>query len=68
MRRAIRITASIAAAAGLALPAGAILVPVAAPRATPAADCQPYGLQPCLLPFPDNRLTRGDHTTPTGRR
>jgi hypothetical protein len=36
--------------------------------ATPAADCQPYGAHPCLLPFPDNRLTRADRTSATHRR
>ena len=36
--------------------------------ATPAADCQPYGSTPCLLPFPDNRMTRTDRSTPTDRR
>ena len=35
---------------------------------TPAADCQPYSSTPCLLPFPDNRMTRSDNSTPTGRR
>ncbi len=36
--------------------------------ATPAADCQPYSATPCLLPFPDNRMTRRDYSTPTNRR
>jgi hypothetical protein len=34
----------------------------------PAADCQPYSSVPCLLPFPDDRLTRQDLSTPTGLR
>lgn len=36
--------------------------------ATPAADCQPFGATPCLLPFPNNLFTRPDRTTPTGLR
>jgi hypothetical protein len=35
---------------------------------TPAADCQPYGGKPCLLPFPDNRLTTSDKASVTGLR
>jgi hypothetical protein len=34
----------------------------------PAADCQPFARTPCLLPFPDNRFTRPDPSTPTGLR
>ena len=34
----------------------------------PAADCQPFSGSPCLLPFPDNRFTRRDRSTPTGVR
>ena len=40
----------------------------AAPAAKPAADCQPYGKTPCLLPFPNNLFTKRDHSTPTGLR
>ena len=40
----------------------------AAPAAAAAADCQPYGKTPCLLPFPNNLFTQADHTTPTGLR
>lgn len=36
--------------------------------ARPAADCQPFGRTPCLLPFPNNLFTRPDRTTPTHRR
>ena len=36
--------------------------------ATPAADCQPYAEQPCLLPFPNNLMTRVDRTSATGLR
>ena len=35
---------------------------------TPAADCQPFGSRPCLLPFPNNLFTRQDRSTPTGLR
>jgi hypothetical protein len=34
----------------------------------PAGDCQPYASTPCLLPFPDNRLTRSDYSSTTGVR
>ena len=34
----------------------------------PAADCQPFGKTPCLLPFPNNLFTRRDRSTPTGLR
>ncbi len=34
----------------------------------PAADCQPFTSTPCLLPFPDNRFTRPDRSSPTGLR
>jgi hypothetical protein len=65
---------------GLAVLCGALAVAATAPgaqaatrpkhrhRALPAADCQPYVNARCLLPFPDDRLTREDPTTPTGRR
>ena len=33
-----------------------------------AASCQPFSGRPCLFPFPDNRLTRGDTTSATGLR
>ncbi len=44
------------------------LVGAGSAAAKPAADCQPYGATPCLLPFPNNLLTKVDHTTPTGLR
>ena len=34
----------------------------------PAADCQPFGGRPCLLPFPSNLFTRPDHSSKTGLR
>jgi hypothetical protein len=36
--------------------------------ADPAADCQPFGGRPCLLPFPSNLFTAPDRSSPTGRR
>ena len=53
--------------------ASAILISAlgAAPAAfgaTPAADCQPFGNRPCLLPFPDNRFSKADPTSATGLR
>ena len=56
------------------LPLAAIVVSVvalvgagSAAAAKPAADCQPYGAQPCLLPFPNNLFTKVDHASSTGR-
>jgi hypothetical protein len=40
----------------------------AARQATPAADCQPFGATPCLLPFPNNLFTVPDSSSPTGLR
>ncbi len=34
----------------------------------PAADCQPFGGRPCLLPFPNNLFTRPDRSSRTGLR
>jgi len=53
---------------GLAGPALIATAGVATAAAQPAADCQPFAKQPCLLPFPDNRLARPDPSTPTGLR
>ena len=33
-----------------------------------AADCQPFGGRPCLLPFPNDLFTRTDHSSRTGLR
>jgi hypothetical protein len=57
---------------GLAI-AGSVATatPVRARAATggpPAADCQPFGGRPCLLPFPSNLFTRPDHSSKTGLR
>ena len=38
------------------------------PAASPGAGCAGAGPTTCLLPFPDDRLTRADPSTPTGRR
>ena len=63
MIRRIRLPlAAVVAAAAALVGAGS------AAAAGPAADCQPYGAQPCLLPFPSNLYTKVDHTTPTGLR
>jgi hypothetical protein len=45
-----------------------LLASAAAASSRPAADCQPFGASPCLLPFPSNLFTRSDHSTPTGLR
>jgi hypothetical protein len=34
----------------------------------PAAGCQPFGKQPCLLPFPNDLFTKRDRSTGTGIR
>ncbi|HEX3977313.1 MAG TPA: hypothetical protein VHW96_13690 [Solirubrobacteraceae bacterium] len=49
----------LAAGAGPALAKG---------RAGTASSCQPYSAKPCLFPYPDNRLTRPDHTSATKLR
>jgi hypothetical protein len=46
----------------------AALAPSAASAARPSADCQPFSGRTCLFPFPDNRFTRPDHASATGRR
>jgi hypothetical protein len=46
----------------------AVIAAAPAVARTPAADCQPYGGKPCLLPFPDNRLTSSDKVSVTGLR
>ena len=72
LRATLNRSAVILLGAGAILTGGASsLASAVAPAgttATPAADCQPYGSTPCLLPFPDNRMTRSDRSTPTGRR
>jgi len=58
----VAVVAAVAAFASIATAASAHRV------TTPAADCQPFGPKPCLLPFPSNLLTRRDRSTPTGLR
>ena len=47
--------------------AGAIFAPSAL-AASPAASCQPFASQPCLLPFPNNLFTVKDSSSATGLR
>jgi hypothetical protein len=56
-----------AAAVAAAIAVGILASPVLA-QGRPAADCQPFGSRPCLLPFPDDLFTRPDPTTATGLR
>jgi hypothetical protein len=51
----------------------ATVAAIAAIAATPtsalakaAADCQPFGAHPCLMPFPNNLFTKPDKTSATG--
>ena len=61
--RTARLSAVTAAAvAVLAATAGSALAKA------PAASCQPYSGKPCLFPYPDNRLTKPDHTSATKLR
>ena len=64
---ACKLMRSVVALAGLLL-AMSIGVPTAAAAARPAADCQPFSGRPCMFPYPDNRLTRHDGHSATGRR
>ena len=58
----------------LGLIAAALVAVLAVPSAafaglqggTPAADCQPFSSQPCLLPFPNNLYTKPSKTSKTG--
>ncbi len=54
-------------ALGLAVALSGLMASAAA-AAKPAADCQPYGKSPCLLPFPNNLFTKPDRSTQTGLR
>jgi hypothetical protein len=48
---------------------GSIAPSASARRAKPpAADCQPFAANPCLLPFPNNLFTAPDRSTPTRLR
>lgn len=57
-------------ATAIASTAGAARVrrPATVSAAKPAADCEPFSKQPCLLPFPNNLYTKRDRSTPTGIR
>lgn len=57
-------------AAGAAPRPGGLAAPAAtrAGATSAARDCPGTGPGSCLLPFPDDRLTRADRSTPTGRR
>ncbi len=57
---------AVCAAALVVLAAGA--GPAVAKGGAGAASCQPYSARPCLFPYPDNRLTRPDHTSATKLR
>jgi hypothetical protein len=52
---------------GAFLVVGMIAAVPGATAATPAADCQ-LDVEPCLLPFPNNLLTKPDRTSATGVR
>ena len=62
-------------AAGLLVPAAAVGLPAASagpvptdPVASALGDCDDLDPALCLLPFPNDRFTVADPTTPTGRR
>ncbi len=65
-RRTTRLKSALIAL-GVAFAVSALLASAAA-AAKPAADCQPYGKSPCLLPFPNNLFTKRDGSAPTGLR
>jgi hypothetical protein len=52
---------------GAVLVLGVMSAAPTASAATPAADCQPFA-EPCLLPFPNNLLTKADSSSATGVR
>jgi hypothetical protein len=54
-------------APALAVVALLLVVPAAAPAQDPVR-CDPLGEGRCLLPWPNDFLTRADRSTPTGRR
>jgi hypothetical protein len=65
---AVTATATATVTATASVNAGASHTARASAAGSPAADCQPYSGQPCLFPFPDNRLTRPDKSSATGVR
>jgi hypothetical protein len=62
VRTAVLSAVCAAALAVLAAGAGSALAKA------PAASCQPYSGKPCLFPYPDDRLTRPDHSSATKLR
>ena len=54
--------------AGSVASASSVRVRARAAGSDPAADCQPFGGRPCLLPFPNNLYTRADRSSQTGLR
>ncbi len=56
----------VAALAVACLLALSLLSVSAAQAAGTSTTCQPYSSTPCLFPFPDNRLTKPDHSSATG--
>jgi hypothetical protein len=68
LRRRTAAFAAIAATILAVLPATLTSSAGAARARKPAADCQPFGKTPCLLPFPNNLYTRRDRSTATGLR
>jgi|SRR5579875_210480 len=65
-----RLWMTLVAVMGAAATTAAVLTSIAGAASSPrpAADCQPFGRTPCLLPFPNNLFTRPDRSTPTGLR
>ena len=59
---------AIVAVTATATAAVAAVMPSMAAAKAPAADCQPFGKAPCLLPFPSNLFTRPDPKSQTGLR
>ena len=55
-------------ATACALVAVGLATSAPAAASTPAADCQPFAKEPCLVPFPNNLFTKRDHSSATGRR
>jgi hypothetical protein len=65
---ALLLTALLAMVIAATAGAARVRKPATVSAAKPAADCQPFSKQPCLLPFPNNLYTKRDRSTPTGIR
>src|SRR5579875_2599013 len=65
-----RLWMTLVAVMGAAATTAAVLTSIAGAASSPrpAADCQPFGKTPCLLPFPNNLWTVRDRSTATGLR